>query len=237
MDGDPNAGLPGLDADWQFMPLGGGGSGLSMAMARRCERDTKNHRGRREAGDTIDHAGSISEIFHLTLIKIKWNILFQNPLVAYVPQANAPRPAHGVFMQLSKFSDYALRVLLLAASTPDRNTTIREAAEIYGISHAHLKKVVLHLSRQGYLAAERGHGGGFRLGMPSDQINLGMLIRSTETDFALVECYRPNTRCCIAPTCLLPGILNEALAAFMEVLDRHTLQDIALRPEAFPFQD
>lgn len=140
-------------------------------------------------------------------------------------------------MQLSKFTDYALRVLLLAASNADRNTTIREAAEVYGVSHAHLKKVVLLLSRQGYLMAERGHGGGFRLGKPADQINLGTLIRATETDFALVECYRPNTQCCIATTCLLPGILNTALDAFMEVMDRHTLQDIVLRPEAFALHD
>jgi len=96
-------------------------------------------------------------------------------------------------MLLSKFTDYALRVLLLAASAPDRSTKIREAAEIHGISHAHLNKVVLHLSRKGCLESMRGHGAGSRLGMPPDHINLGQLIRSTETDFALVECYNPTT--------------------------------------------
>ncbi|MCC5984303.1 MAG: Rrf2 family transcriptional regulator [Rhodobacteraceae bacterium] len=136
-------------------------------------------------------------------------------------------------MQLSKFTDYALRVLLLAASTPDRNTTIREAAEIYGISHAHLKKVVLKLSKVGYLESTRGHGGGFRLGMPPEQINLGALIRVTETDFALVECFDPNSSCVIASRCVLPGILDEALAAFLNVMDRYSLQDIVLQPAAF----
>ncbi|MDD7972311.1 RrF2 family transcriptional regulator [Roseinatronobacter alkalisoli] len=137
-------------------------------------------------------------------------------------------------MQLSKFTDYALRVLLLAASNTDRNTTIREAAAHYDISHAHLKKVVLHLSRHGYLAAERGHGGGFRLGMPAEQINLGVLIRSTETDFALVECFTPESQCCIQPDCHLPRILAEALGAFLDVMDRYSLKDIVLRPGAFP---
>lgn len=136
-------------------------------------------------------------------------------------------------MQLSKFTDYSLRVLLLAASNTGRNTTIREAAEVYGISHAHLKKVVLHLSRLNYLVAERGHGGGFRLGMAAEQINLGALIRSTETDFALVECYRPDTHCRIAACCLLPPVLDEALSAFMAVMDRHTLHDICVQPDAF----
>lgn len=144
-----------------------------------------------------------------------------------------PDPCDNQTMQLSKFTDYALRVLLLAASNTERNTTIREAAEVYGISHAHLKKVVLHLSRLGYLVAERGHGGGFRLGMPAEQINLGALIRATETDFALVECYRPDAQCRIGACCQLPPVLDQALAAFMAVMDRHTLQDICLRPEAF----
>jgi len=138
-------------------------------------------------------------------------------------------------MQLSKFTDYALRVLLLAASSPDRYTTIREAAETYGISHAHLKKVVLMLSKQGYLESMRGHGGGFRLGLPTEQINLGALIRATETDFALVECFNPNSGCRIASRCVLPGILDEALRAFLKVMDQYSLQDIALQPEAFGF--
>ena len=137
-------------------------------------------------------------------------------------------------MQLSKFTDFALRVLLLAASTRDSNITIREAADIYDVSHAHLKKVVLKLSRHGYLESVRGHGGGFRLGMPPEQINLGALIRLTETDFALVECYNPGSTCCIQSSCLLPGILNEALAAFLAVMDRHSLQDIVLHPKMFP---
>ncbi|MBR3369436.1 MAG: Rrf2 family transcriptional regulator [Rhodobacteraceae bacterium] len=138
-------------------------------------------------------------------------------------------------MQLSKFTDYALRMLLLAASHPDRNITIREAADLYDISQAHLKKVVLHLSRQGYLASVRGHGGGFTLGMPADQINLGLLVRSTETDFALVECFQDGSNCRIQAECRLPGILDEAMRAFLDVLDRHSLQDIVLRPAAFSF--
>ena len=136
-------------------------------------------------------------------------------------------------MQLSKFTDYALRVLLLAASNPHRNTTIREAADVYGISHAHLKKVVLKLSREGYLESMRGHGGGFRLAMPPEQINLGALIRKTETDFALVECFNPDSNCAIQSSCILPGILSEGLQAFLGVLDRYSLQDIVLQPEAF----
>lgn len=154
----------------------------------------------------------------------------------YAPGASAyrgPTRNRANRMQLSKFTDYAIRVLILAASHPDRNITIRETAEVYDISQAHLKKVVRHLSRQGLLASVRGHGGGFTLGMPAAQINLGVLIRSTETDFALVECFNPGSNCRIESSCRLPAILDAAMAAFLDVMDRHSLQDIALSPMEF----
>ncbi len=136
-------------------------------------------------------------------------------------------------MQLSKFSDYALRALLLAASRPGTYVTIRETAETYGISQAHLKKVVLQLSRKGYLHASRGHGGGFTLARPAHEIHLGALVRDTEPDFALVECFRPGSNCLVAGECRLPSVLQKALAAFFEVLDRHTLQDVLVSPALF----
>jgi len=59
-------------------------------------------------------------------------------------------------MRLTKFTDYALRVLILAASKDGNNATIEEAAALYGISAPHLKKVVRTLSREGFLVAQRG---------------------------------------------------------------------------------
>lgn len=136
-------------------------------------------------------------------------------------------------MNLSKFSDYALRLLILSAARPGELITIREAAEIYGISQAHLKKVVTLLSGKGYLVTERGHGGGFTLSRPANEIRLGALVRDTEPGFALVECFSDPAACLVSRCCVLPGVLDEALAAFFAVLDRYTLQDIALAPVDF----
>jgi Rrf2 family nitric oxide-sensitive transcriptional repressor len=59
------------------------------------------------------------------------------------------------------------------------------------------------------------------------------VIRSTEPDFALVECFATGNRCVITGCCRLPGVLSEALAAFLETLDQHTLADIALKSRDF----
>lgn len=136
-------------------------------------------------------------------------------------------------MRLTSFSDYALRVLMYAHSREERLVTIEETANAYGISRAHLMKVVNILTRNGFLRGVRGRSGGFTLAKPADQINLGAVIRATEPDFALVECFNPDNRCAIAHVCGLPVILNEALGAFVSVLDRHTLADISIRAQDF----
>jgi len=136
-------------------------------------------------------------------------------------------------MQLTKFSDYALRVLMYAHAAGDRRVTIEEMAASYRISRAHLMKVVNALTRAGYLTAVRGRSGGLTLARPAETIRLGEVIRSTEPDFALVECFATGNRCVITGCCRLPGVLSEALAAFLETLDQHTLADIALKSRDF----
>lgn len=122
-----------------------------------------------------------------------------------------------------------MRTLILAASDPDRNFTIAETAEIYGISAPHLKKVVRTLSREGFLQGTRGRSGGFKLGRPAADIKLGAVIRVTEPDFEMVECYSPNGQCLIAPICKLPNIIDQGLTAMLDVFDGYTLADISAR--------
>jgi Rrf2 family nitric oxide-sensitive transcriptional repressor len=129
-------------------------------------------------------------------------------------------------MRLTTFSDYALRVLMYAAAEAPRLITIDETAAIYNISRAHLMKVVNLLTKAGYLRGVRGRSGGFTLAKQPEDINLGSVIRVTEPDFALVECFSPDNECALSNCCRLPGLLNDALGAFIAVFDQHTLADI-----------
>ncbi|MGO9004669.1 MAG: RrF2 family transcriptional regulator [Beijerinckiaceae bacterium] len=136
-------------------------------------------------------------------------------------------------MRLTNFSDYALRVLMYAAAQGDRLITIEETAEVYDISRAHLMKVVNQLTRAGYLKAVRGRSGGLTLAKRPNKIRLGDVLRATEPDFALVECFTPENHCLITRRCRLRGPLKEALAAFTGTLDRYTLADLLLNPDDF----
>ncbi len=132
-------------------------------------------------------------------------------------------------MQVTRFSDYALRVLMHLALRPQERSTIDEISQRYRVSRAHLVKVVHRLGSRGFVETARGRRGGLRLGRPAAEIRLGDVFRSTEDNLALVECFARDDRCVIAPACRLHGVLDEALAAFLGVLDRYTLADLVER--------
>jgi len=132
-------------------------------------------------------------------------------------------------MKLTLYSDYSLRVLMYVARQEHR-VQIDEIAKFYGISKNHLTKVVNNLATLGYIETTRGRGGGIRIKMAPEEINIGTLIRKTEEHFNLVECFDRETNTCpIAGICGLQGVLGEALNAYLSVLDKYTLQDILFR--------
>lgn len=130
-------------------------------------------------------------------------------------------------MRLTQFSDYTLRMLMYAAARNGCQITIDEAAQAFGISKSHLSKVANTLTRSGYMVAIRGRSGGLKLARPPEEIGIGDVMRLTEPDFDLVECFTSGNKCTLTGCCGLAGILGEALASFQSTLDRYSLADIA----------
>lgn len=124
-------------------------------------------------------------------------------------------------MRLTRYSDYAMRVLIYLAARDDRLGSIGEIARTYDISHNHLMKVVHDLGKAGFIVTVRGRNGGIRLARPASEINLADVIRHTEESFELADC----ANCFIMPACGLTCILDEAMRAFMRVFESYTLAD------------
>ena len=113
----------------------------------------------------------------------------------------------------------------------DHLVTIREVAEIHGISENHLMKIVNRLATCGYIETVRGKGGGMRLARPAEMINLGDVVRDTEESMAIAECFEMGaSSCTLLPTCILKSILIEAKKNFLATLDLYRLSDLIPPP-------
>lgn len=130
-------------------------------------------------------------------------------------------------MRLTLYTDYSLRVLIFLAAKPKgERSTVTEISESFRISKNHLTKVVHELGKAGFIETVRGRGGGIQLKVSPNLINVGNVVRQTEDDFQLVECFnRESNQCVLAPACQLKGVLQEALHAYLAVLDRYTIED------------
>ncbi|AFJ03207.1 Nitrite-sensitive transcriptional repressor NsrR [Methylophaga frappieri] len=128
-------------------------------------------------------------------------------------------------MQLTTHTDYSLRLLIYLAVKQDEKATIQDAAARFDISANHLAKVVQTLVQLNYVVSHRGRGGGLRLGLPTESINIGKLVRQTE-NLQLLPCFGNKTACAIDSACTLKGVLARAQQAFLKVLDDYTLSDL-----------
>ena len=130
-------------------------------------------------------------------------------------------------MRLTDYTDYTLRVLMFCAVHPERPITIAEIAEGHAVSKNHLMKIVNDLARQGILQTTRGRGGGLRLLKSAADIRIGDVVRHTETDFRMVECFdAEHNSCTLTAHCQLKNVIGKAMGAYLAELDKVTLADI-----------
>jgi len=128
-------------------------------------------------------------------------------------------------MRLTRFSDYSLRTLLYLAMSGEEKVSIAQISAAYEISENHLVKIVHQLGKLGLVETSRGRNGGLRLAKSADKIRIGDVVRQTEEDLSVVDCFA-DVGCTITGACRLQGVLGEAMDAFLAVLDRYTLADL-----------
>lgn len=132
-------------------------------------------------------------------------------------------------MQLTRYTDYSLRVLLyLAAEQPGARATVSDIADSFAIARNHLLKVVHRLGKLGYVQTIRGKGGGILLAQAPAQIGLGQVVRDMENRLQIIDCNQPP--CPLRGSCRLKGILHQAGEAFLQVLDGYSLADLVEQP-------
>ena len=137
-------------------------------------------------------------------------------------------------MRLTNYTDYSLRILIYLAIKPENElSTIKEIADKYNISKNHLMKVTYELGKMNIIETIRGRNGGICLAHSPADINIGEVVRKTEEDFHIVECFDDDrNQCIISPVCGLKHVLNKALLAYLDVLDQYTLADLVTNQDS-----
>jgi len=130
-------------------------------------------------------------------------------------------------MKLTQYSDLGLRLMMYLAMREGKSVTIQEASDRFAISKNHLVKISHQLTKQGLIVSTRGRNGGVSLARPPERINVEEVLRATEENFDLVECFNAGQNSCvISDVCKLSGVLDTALAAFFKVLRETSLADL-----------
>lgn len=135
-------------------------------------------------------------------------------------------------MKLTKQTDYAFRILMFCAAGGDRLSRVADIARAYGASEPFLFKILHPLVEGGIVKTVRGRNGGIRLARPAREITLAEVVRLTEDNFTMAECFDgEDADCPLIENCRLTAALREALNAFLAVLERYTVDDLA-KPSA-----
>ncbi|MGW4478082.1 Rrf2 family transcriptional regulator [Rhodococcus triatomae] len=129
-------------------------------------------------------------------------------------------------MQLTKFTDLGLRVMMRLAVAPGGGgLTTAQVADEMSIPYTHTTKVVLRLKELGMVEARRGRGGGLSITENARSTSIGWLTRQLEGDDEVVTC-EGATPCPLRGDCRLRGALRRAQNAFYESLDSITVDDL-----------
>jgi len=136
-------------------------------------------------------------------------------------------------MRLTNFTDYGMRMLMRMASEPSRTYSASELAFELNLSRHHLQKIIQRLADGGILTTQRGNSGGVRLAHAPSNFRVGEVVSLLERDQSLVECLADTLCSCSLETgCRLKARLRRAERAFIDDLNKTTLQDIALKNDA-----
>ena len=128
-------------------------------------------------------------------------------------------------MRLTQFTDYSLRVLIYLALRPNERTTIDQLTNAYDVSRHHLRSVVHHLAKLGYIVSTQGKGGGVALALKPEEVTIREIVENTENDFYIVECFNPDDNACpIEPLCVLKQALSKASKNFLQTLEGYTIE-------------
>ncbi|MDE1138946.1 RrF2 family transcriptional regulator [Paraburkholderia tropica] len=136
--------------------------------------------------------------------------------------------------------EYGLHCLLyLANPSGVREASVRDLAEMQGVSVDYAAKLFTRLSKAGIVSATEGVRGGFALARAPEHITVQDVVDAIDGDKRLFDCREIRSQCALfegeAPawatrgTCSIHAVMQTAERSMRAELEKHTLADLASR--------
>lgn len=138
-------------------------------------------------------------------------------------------------MRLNKSTSHAIRILIDCAQAGEDLVKAAEISRRLDITPQNTFKIVHLLSRAGFIEAVRGRHGGVRLARSATDIRIGHVVRAMESMAIEIEDDAATRAPAKESSAGINQILDNALEAFISVLDQHTLHDMAQGKKAASF--
>ena len=131
-------------------------------------------------------------------------------------------------MRLTKTTSHAIRILIDCTEAAGTLVKVAEIAKRLDITAVNVFKIVHILSRAGFVESVRGRYGGVRLTRAAGSVRIGHVVRAIEaTEMEVAGADKVTSTKGRDAKPQLNGIFDDALEAFISVLDQHTLADMA----------
>lgn len=130
-------------------------------------------------------------------------------------------------MRLTRQTNYAMRMLMYCAANGEDLSRVADIAKSYSVSELFLFKILQPLAKGGLVQTIRGRNGGVKLARSAKEISLLDVVKVTEDNFAMAECFENDAaECPLVNSCALNSALRKALNAFFDVLAEHSIDDL-----------
>ena len=131
-------------------------------------------------------------------------------------------------MEISRRTDYGVRVILDLATRPDNEkTSTQDIARRQNIPGPFLAKIISQLAMSGLVITYRGAGGGVRLACPASEISLLDVIEALDGPVKLNRCVIEPSACPRDSHCPVHHVWAKAKTELTTLLSSTTFEELA----------
>lgn len=139
-------------------------------------------------------------------------------------------------MDISRKTDYALRILSMLVESGDELLSVRVAAEQVDVPYSFARSIQHGLVQAGIIESLRGVRGGMRLKADPEELTIYDIVRAVQGPFVINECTAAGSDCPRMETCCFHPLWMGAEALLNDYLSSVTLADV-VEGRRFPAVD